>query len=207
VKSEHGDFSFLRLSDGGDEVLKFYAWFGVKGLVKEEGFVFGGVERLHAAGASETITATAKDFDGCGTGGVTRVTETRGAGNLVSCALGFDVFDIGGDLGRGLAIDALVVAGVITDFEARFVEFFDLLPSHVLLFICGKIESFGDEERGIESELFEEGGNDGGLAGYRVVEGEDNDFFGDSGGFGDWSGGRVIRMGEEGVGDQGGEDG
>ena len=198
VKSEHGDFSFLGLSDGGDEVLKFYAWFGVKGLVEKEGFVFGGVERLHAAGASEAITATAQDFDGGGTGGVAGVAEARGAGNLVSCALGFDVFDIGGDLGRGLAIDALVVAGVIADFEARFVEFFDLLPSHVLLFIGGKIESFGDEEGGIESEFFEEGGHDGGLAGYRVIESEDDDFFGDSGGVGGGSGGRVIRLREEG---------
>ena len=197
MESEHGDFSFLGLSDGGDEVLKFYAWFGVKGLVEEEGFVFGGVERLHAAGASEAITATAQDFDGGGTGGVAGVAEARGAGNLVSGALGFDVFDIGGDLGRGLAIDALVVAGVVADFEARFVEFFDLFPGHILLFIGGKIEAFGDEERGIESEFFEEGGHDGGLAGYRIVESEDDDFFGDRDG-GSGSGGGVIGMGEEG---------
>lgn len=197
MKSEHGDFSFLGLSDSGDEVLKFYAWFGVKGLVEEEGFVFGGVERLHAARASETIAATAKDFDRGGTGGVAWVAEACGAGNLVSGALGFDVFDIGVDLGRGLAIDALVVAGVITDFEACFVEFFDLLPGHILLFIGGKIESFGDEERGIESEFFEEGSHDGGLAGYRIVESEDDDFFGDRDG-GEGSGGGIIGMGEEG---------
>jgi len=84
----------------------------------------------------------------------------------VGCTLLLDMGDIGRNLIRALGLDALVVAGVVTDLKPCVIEFFDLLPGEVACFICEKIEALRDEEGRTEAEFFKLGRDISGVIGH-----------------------------------------
>ena len=197
VKGEDGNFAVTSLGDGGFELFEGGVGFAIECLGQGKRVVLNGVEGPGATRAGETIAAFAKQFDGGGAGLVAGVTETGRARNAMSRALLLDLFDILGELRDGLPGDAEVTAGVIADFESVRVEAFDLLPRHVVLFVGGKFKSLGDEKGGAEAVLFQQRPDECGVAGDRIIEGEDHDAIRD--GF------AVRRMKVRGQGEQCGE--
>ena len=79
---------------------------------------------------------------------VARIGETDRAGNAVFEALRVDRLELPGQLVQIADVHRHVVARVIADLEAVPVQFGDLLPGHVILFVRPKGKTFGDEKRG-----------------------------------------------------------
>lgn len=197
VKGEDGNFAVASLGDGGLELFEGGVGFAIECLGQGKGGVLDGVEGAGATRAGETIAAFAEQFDGGGAGLVAGVTEADRARNAKSRALLLDVFDVLGELRDGLPGDAEVTARMVPDLESVGVEGLDLVPSHVVLFVGGKFKSLGDEKGGAEAVLFQQRPDEGGMAGDRIIEGEDYDAVGD--GF------AVRRMKVRGQGEQCGE--
>src|SRR5262249_4835785 len=72
--------------------------------------------------------------------------------------------------------DRHVVASVVADLEAVFVELGDLIPGHVVALVGREVEPFGDEEGRAELVFLEQWGRNRRVRLAGVVKGENDEF-------------------------------
>src|SRR5436309_8085358 len=103
---------------------------------------------------------------------IARIGETGWARNAVFEAVRVNRLELPGQLVQITGIHAHVVARVIADLEPVAVQFGNLLPGHVILFVRPKGKTFGDEKGGGESVLLQQRPHYRIMRRHRIVEGE-----------------------------------
>src|SRR2546425_1161686 len=103
---------------------------------------------------------------------IARIGETGRAGNAVFEALRVNRLELLGQLVQITGSHAHVVARVIADLEPVAVQFGNLLPGHVILFVRPKRKTFGDEKGGGESVLLQQRPYHRIMRRHRIIEGE-----------------------------------
>ena len=109
-------------------------------------WVFG-----RAAAPGETNAQPLQNRQGARMNRVARIGETARARNALLDTARVDGLDLLSQFVEIAGIDGQVVARVIADLEAVAVQFGNLLPGHVILFVRAEGKAFRDEKGGRET--------------------------------------------------------
>ena len=161
VKLKHGDSTSACLVHRPLEVVERPVRPGIARRWNQKRMVHAGLESEsaspfvrvfgRAAAPGETDAQPPQNRKRVGVYCIARISETDRARNALLEAPRADGLDLLRQLVEVASIDGQVVACVIADLEPVAVQFGDLRPGHVILFVRGKGKAFRDEKSGRES--------------------------------------------------------